>query len=212
LTIILTRHGESANNVPGAVWVPDPDLTALGLLQARLLGERCGALAIDAIVCSPLLRALRTANEISIRKGNMPVHILHELVEIGTDYPVRGCERARAACPAVLPYEPVPAGDYGDSYGLGIKDPYYMLGRAYRVISRVRQSFSQDATIVLVAHVGINQRLLAAALRMPLPPDFKFAQDNTCVNVIEYTLDASGREKTKLVTMNDTSHLNGIEQ
>ena len=212
MTIILTRHGESANNVPGSIWVPDPDLTPLGLSQARLLGERCEALAIDAIVSSPLLRALRTANEISLRKQNMPVHILHELVEIGTDYTVRGYEQAQEACPAVLPYEAVPAGDYGDSYSLGIKDPYYMLGRGYRVISRIRQSFPRDATVVLVAHVGVNQRLLAAALRMPLPPDFKFAQDNTCVNVIEYTLDASGREKTKLVTMNDTSHLNGIEQ
>jgi len=209
MNIILVRHGESVNNVPGAVWIPDPDLTPRGLEQARLLGERCGGLEIDALVCSPLLRALRTANEISMRKGNMPVHILHELVEVGTDYTVRGYSKAREACPAVLPYEDVPAGDYGDSYGLAIKDPYYLQSRAYRVISRVRQTFPPEAAVVLVAHVGINQRLLAAALGLPPLPGFKFEQGNTCVNVIQYSLDENGREMTRLVMMNDTSHLGG---
>ncbi|MCL2300434.1 MAG: histidine phosphatase family protein [Firmicutes bacterium] len=207
MNLIIVRHAESLNNVPGSVWVADPDVSPRGLQQARLLGERCEGLAIDALVCSPLLRALRTANEISIRKNNMPVHILHELVEVGTDYAVRGHARAQEICPAVLPYDDVPAGDYGDGYDLAIKDPYYLQSRAYRVISRVRQTFAADATVVLVGHVGINQRLLAAALRMSLPSDFKFAQDNTCVNVVNYSTGEDGREVTRFVMMNDTAHL-----
>jgi len=207
MNIILVRHGESVNNVPGAVWRPDPDLTPRGLEQARLLGKRCEGMAIDAILCSPTLRTLRTANEISIRKNNMPVQVLHELVEVGTDYSIRSHARALEACPAVLPYENVPVGDYGDAYGLAVKDPLYLQSRACRVISRVRQTFAQDASVVLVAHVGFNQYLLAAALWMSRP-GFKFLQDNTCMNIINYNLGEDGRETTRLVMMNDTSHLN----
>jgi len=208
MNIILVRHGESVNNLPGAVWAPDPDLTPQGLAQARLLGERCRALSIDAILCSPTLRTLRTANEISVRKNNMPVQILHELAEVGTDYPIRGHARALEACPAALPYEDVPAGNYGDAYELAIKDPHYLQSRACRVISRARQVYARDASVVLVGHVGINQYLLAAALWMPRP-GFKFAQGNACVNIIEYSDGEDGREATRLVTVNDTEHLRG---
>jgi len=208
VTLIITRHGESLNNLPGSTWIPDPDLSPRGLSQARLLGERFAGTHIDALVTSPLLRTLRTANEISVCKNGMPVHILHELVEIGTDYPTRSYARAQEICPAVLPYEDTAGpGDYGDSYGLAIKDPYYLLSRGLRVISRVRQMFEPGSAVVLVGHVGINQRLLAAALRISLPPGLKIAQDNTCVNVIEYSAGEDGREAVRLVMLNDTSHL-----
>jgi len=206
MNIILVRHGESVNNLPGSVWMPDPDLTPRGLEQARLLGGRCEGMAVDAILASPTLRTLRTANEISIRKNNMPVQVLHELVEVGTDYPIRGHARALEACPAVLPYGDVPAGRCGDAYDLAIKDPHYLQSRACRVISRVRQAFAREATIVLVGHVGINQYLLAAALWMPRP-GFKFSQDNTCVNIINYSWGEDGGERAQLVMMNDTAHL-----
>jgi broad specificity phosphatase PhoE len=199
------------NNVP----VPSqhataPDLTALGRTQARLLGERCAGLKIDALLCSPLLRALRTVNEVSLRKNNMPVQVLHELVEIGTDYATLTHAGALKICPAALPYESAPgAGDYGDSYGLGLCDPYYVLGRAYRVISRIRQMFPEDSTVLLVAHGAFNSRLVAAALRMSFPPNFIFSQENTGVSVVNYCPGEDGKEVTRLLMMNDTSHLYG---
>jgi len=207
MELIVIRHGESLNNVPGSTWMPDPDLSPRGIEQARALGERMAGVRIDALLASPLKRALRTANEISIRKGNMPVRILHELVEIGTDYRTICHAEARAFCPAALPYEDLPAGNYGDGYYLHIKDPWYMMSRGYRVISRIRQTFPEDAAVAIVAHVGFNQRLLAAALGIPCPPGLKFEQGNTCVNVIRYSLGEDGREQTRLVLLNDTSHL-----
>jgi len=208
MNIIIVRHGESVNNVPDAAHALDPDLTDRGLAQARLLGERCAGLKIDALLASPLLRALRTVNEISVRKNNMPVQVLHELVEIGTEYPTLTHAEALAICPAALPFEAAPGpGDYGDAYGLGLCDPHYVLGRAYRVISRVRQTFPADATVLLLGHGAFNSRLIAAALRLSLPPDFMFSQENTGVSVVNYCDGGDGRQVTRLLMMNDSSHL-----
>jgi len=213
MTIIIARHGESVNNQPdSSLYTLDPDLTDLGLVQARLLGERFAGVHLDALIASPLLRALRTVNEISTRKNNMPVRILHELVEIGTDYTTLTHPQALEFCPAALDYETAPgAGNYGDAYALEIRNPYYSLARAYRVISLVRQSYPEDATVLLVGHGAFNQRLIAAALRAAFPPDFIFSQDNTGVSVINYRPGDDGREVTRLVKMNDTSHLYGVD-
>jgi len=207
MELYIIRHGESTNNVQGAQWVPDPELTALGVAQAQRLGERMANVKMDYLLSSPLKRALRTAHEISLRQGDLPVHVLHELVEVGTDYLTVTHAQAHAYCPNAQPYDEAGAGDYGDNYGLHLNDPYYILSRAYRVISRLRQSFPEDSTVVLVAHVGINQRLIAAALRMSMPPGIGFAQGNTCVNHISYRSDKHGMPLTRLELMNDMSHL-----
>ncbi|MDR2686326.1 MAG: histidine phosphatase family protein [Oscillospiraceae bacterium] len=214
MTILIARHGESVNNLPDpSGYMLDPKLTALGLAQARLLGERCAGLHIDALIASPLLRALQTANEISVRRNNQPVRVLHELVEIGTDYATLTHARALEICPAAMPYEAAPgAGDYGDAYALEIRDPYYSLARAYRVVSLVRQSYPEGSAVLLVGHGAFNQRLIAAALRASFPPDFLFSQDNTGVSAIDYRPGEDGREVTRLVMMNDTSHLYGAKR
>ena len=213
MTIIIARHGESVNNLPDpAGYMLDPKLTELGFQQARLLGERCACIKIDALIASPLLRSLQTVNEISIRRDHQPVRILHELVEIGTDYATLTHSEAVKACPAVLPYAPAPgAGNYGDAYDLEIRDDYYSLARAYRVISLVRQSYPEDSTVLLVGHGAFNQRLIAAALRTSFPSDFIFSQDNTGVSIINYRPGDHGHIVTRLVKMNDTSHLYGAQ-
>ena len=209
MEIIIIRHGESVNNLPDASQhAQDPDLTPLGLLQAQRLGERMANVPIGHLITSPLPRTLRTANEIARHKNNMPVHILHELVEIGTDYIPLPYEKAREICPGVLPYSEITrAGDYGDNYELEIRDPYYSMSRAYRVISRIRQSFCENAIVALVGHGAFNQRLIAAALRLSFPPNYVFSQDNTGVSAISWRPDADGTMITRLVKMNDTSHL-----
>ena len=213
MNIVIVRHGESVNNLPDTSGhMMDPVLTGLGLAQARLLGERCASMRIDALLSSPLARALQTVNEISVRRENQPVQILHELVEIGTDYATLTHAGALRLCPAALPYEAAPGpGDYGDAWGLEIRDPYYVLSRAYRVISRIRQTFPEEANVLLVGHGAFNQRLIAAALRFPFPPDFILSQENTGVSVVNYCAGEDGRPVTRLRMMNDTSHLYGTD-
>ncbi len=210
MTIIFIRHGESVNNQPDrSLHTLDPELTARGLLQAELLGERFKEIHLDALICSPIKRAMRTANEIA-RHKDMPVAVYHDMVEIGTEYLPIPHSEALKICPYLMPYDvPARIGEYGDNYDLDIEDPYYSLSRAYRVISRVRQSFPEEATVALVGHGAFNQRLIAAALRISFPPDYIFSQSNTGVSVVNYRPNEEGRTITRLVVMNDTSHLYG---
>lgn len=65
MRLFLVRHAEAA---PG-----DPDelrrLTDAGRAAARALGERLAAESLEAVVCSPHLRARETAEPIAVAAG-----------------------------------------------------------------------------------------------------------------------------------------------
>jgi phosphohistidine phosphatase SixA len=63
--IFLVRHAEAAAGEPDAL----RPLTAEGREQARALGEKLAAHGLDAVVCSPLLRARETADLIAQAAG-----------------------------------------------------------------------------------------------------------------------------------------------
>ena len=156
------------------------------------------------------MRALRTVNEISIRKGHMPVQIRSDMVEVGTEYATLPHAGALKICPAALPCETGPACvDPQDGFEPEFLDQFSLLSRAYGVISWVRRSFSQEANVLLLAHGGFNSRLIAAALRAACAPNLVFSQDNTGMSVVNYGPGKNGAERTRLVMMNDTSHLYG---
>ena len=82
-TLYLVRHGRTSGNVQqllhGATDVP---LDALGLRQAHLIAERLATeVAADALLSSPLTRALTTARIIAARLGLTP-EIRPELSEM----------------------------------------------------------------------------------------------------------------------------------
>lgn len=82
-TLFLVRHGRTASNVLRLLHgVTDVPLDRFGLLQAALIAERLDREApIDAIVSSPLARALTTARIIGERIGREPI-VVPELVEM----------------------------------------------------------------------------------------------------------------------------------
>jgi 2,3-bisphosphoglycerate-dependent phosphoglycerate mutase len=59
--LLLIRHGlpDKVINTDGTA--PDPPLSHIGLQQAQKVGEWLANQSIDAVVCSPLLRAQQTA-------------------------------------------------------------------------------------------------------------------------------------------------------
>lgn len=61
MRIFLVRHAEAAPGEPDEL----RPLTAAGKAAARALGERLATNHIDAVVCSPLLRARETADAIA---------------------------------------------------------------------------------------------------------------------------------------------------
>ncbi|MGL5675202.1 MAG: histidine phosphatase family protein [Cellulosilyticaceae bacterium] len=75
MKVYITRHGETAWNLEGKMqgWA-DSGLSSNGVENAQKLGEHLKDIEFDAIYCSPLGRAIETANYI---KGNRPLQMIY---------------------------------------------------------------------------------------------------------------------------------------
>ncbi|MGD0490402.1 MAG: histidine phosphatase family protein [Steroidobacteraceae bacterium] len=83
--MFLLRHGQSYFNLhfnrtridPG---IEDPELTPLGMEQARAAADALSGASLTRIIVSPYTRALQTAQPFLERHG-LPVDIMHEVRE-----------------------------------------------------------------------------------------------------------------------------------
>lgn len=80
MDLYIIRHGESQGNI--GLDIEDPKLTELGEKQAKLLALRLRNIKFDAILSSPLTRAVQTATPLS-ELQNTPITIMHTLHEVG---------------------------------------------------------------------------------------------------------------------------------
>lgn len=85
MDLYIIRHGESQGNI--GLDVEDPKLTETGHKQAELLALRLRNIKFDAILSSPLTRAIQTATPLSeLRKTPITViHSLHEVADFGDE-------------------------------------------------------------------------------------------------------------------------------
>jgi probable phosphoglycerate mutase len=80
MDLYIIRHGESMGNI--GYDSDDPVLTELGHKQAELLALRLRNIKFDAILSSPLTRAVQTATPLSELR-NTPITVMDELYEVG---------------------------------------------------------------------------------------------------------------------------------
>ena len=195
MDLYLVRHAETYGNT-GADDSADPVLTERGRKQAKLLAARLAELPFDAVFCSPLLRAVTTAQEILSRQQSaLPVELVPELMEHQPpqDYCGLPTKKLQKICPTAV---------YPDRHTLPQETDETALERAHYVIRYVRERFP-EGNVLLVAHGQFNTYLLLAAMGLPKPDGFNFSQRNACLDRILFLPD--GRTKAKLV--NDVSHL-----
>jgi len=80
--LYVVRHGETDNNVQqryaGSIDVP---LNQKGLAQAEALAQKLAELKLDVIVSSPLIRAHKTAETVSIRHPSTPLVVMKYFAE-----------------------------------------------------------------------------------------------------------------------------------
>lgn len=79
--LYLIRHAQSQGNTGEDLTTGDPDLTDVGLEQAKRLGERMKETRLDVIYASPLRRTQETAFAIADHLG-LEVIPRHDLVEV----------------------------------------------------------------------------------------------------------------------------------
>jgi broad specificity phosphatase PhoE len=72
--LLLVRHGEQQfrSNIPLGEALDAP-LSALGEKQAEAVGKHLSQMDVDAVYCSPLIRAHRTGIQIALHQGIEPI-------------------------------------------------------------------------------------------------------------------------------------------
>jgi broad specificity phosphatase PhoE len=198
-TTLLLRHGQTPLSAERRfAGRGDYPLTDAGRLQAAAAARRLAARGIDAIISSPLRRALDTAAAVGAAAG-LPVHVDEDLTE--TDFGHwEGLSFAEAAArwPAELQAwlasaDAAPPG--GESFGA-------VGSRVHGALSRLLDRYPRR-TVVLVSHVTPIQVLACRALLAPPAALFRMQLDVASLCEIDWFADGPAL----LRTLNDTAHL-----
>jgi broad specificity phosphatase PhoE len=199
--LILVRHGQTAYNAEvrfmGQLDVP---MDEIGRVQTQAVAKRLSSERPAAMYCSGLARAFDTATAIQAAIPTHPeLRIDGRLTEgdfgewQGKTYDslkVGDTERLSSWETDRLNVAP-PAGE-------SLKQIAERVGAAYKDILRENDS----KTVIIVAHGGSLQVLVALALQVPLESYWKFGVSNTSVS--ELRIDEWG---AVLHLLNDISHL-----
>lgn len=85
--LYFARHGQTKLNLAGKIsGRTETDLTDEGRVQAKLAGQKAKKLQIDLIVCSPMSRAVETAQIIAKEVGIDPKKVVQQKLVIERDF------------------------------------------------------------------------------------------------------------------------------
>ena len=172
IRLFLVRHGQVASNRDlRYVGSRDETLTDLGRRQADALASLFAGLPIDAVMASPLRRALDTAGAIAAAVG-LPVTVEERLREqsFGSWEGLSRDEvRARSREDGALLERWERSAEVAPPDGESLAA---VQSRAFELVLDLRRRAGSAADampwIVLVSHVGPIKSLLAGALDLPL--------------------------------------------
>jgi len=184
LEIIIVRHGETAWNKAEIFRGRVPiGLSEEGLKQAEKLGEYLSQKKIKAIYCSPLQRAVQTAEAIA-RRQQIPTQPLDDLTDLDFGE-----------------WEGVPIQDvkirYAEIYQLWIKRPDQAKipggeslqdarQRSMQALDRIIAA-NQEGTVVIVTHRVITKVLECALLGLDDSHFWNIEQDTCGITTFYYT-------------------------
>lgn len=200
MKVALVRHAEATANASGlALGRKDVPLTERGRLQAAALATAFDGWRIDAIVSSPLRRALDTAGPLAARFG-LEVEIAPGFVEMDVGE-TDGLTFAdlRARYPEFL--ERWLSDDCADVPMPGGETLRQVQDRAWAEIERLYERFA-DGAVVVVTHNFVIGAVLCAVTGAPLSRFRRFRQALASRSLIDVHPGAR-----TLLALNDTAHL-----
>ena len=188
MKIILTRHGETEENIKKvSQGQTHGTLSVNGIEQAKKLALRFKGQKIDAIYSSDLGRAVNTVKEIAKFHPHLEVNFTELLRE-------RDLKEFAG--------KPGNTIDWYDTTG-GIESGDDMMERAKKFIDEAYEKHSKD-TILVLAHGGINAAMIGTILGKTYPDMFLMHEwKNTNVTVVEISEDKSH----KIHCINCVKHL-----
>jgi broad specificity phosphatase PhoE len=204
MQVILVRHGQTDWNKEGIFRGRiDVKLNEAGIREAEVIGEKLRGTNPDAVCSSPLSRAMDTARCIASFR-NKPVNPLVEFVdmEFGS-WQGLSREEVRERYPKLFEkWKRLP-----DRVRIpGAETLGGVRKRVLRGLDTLLE-MNPDGTVVIVSHGLINKVLLCAVLGLGDSHFWKIKQDNGAINLFTYS-----RQGTKLVMMNDTTHLRSVDR
>lgn len=202
-TFLLARHGETEWNRDGR-WQGQSDvaLSALGLAQARALGQRLAPEPVAAIYSSDLIRARATAEAIAgILRRPAPVHLDRRLREVDVGR-IAGLTRREVAETfpefwAALKEYPV------DTRFPGGETFRELEARALEAVQEIATRHP-DETVLVVTHGGVIRSVVAWVLGLDAERRGRLLLDNCGLTVIEWG------ERPRLRTLNETGFLAAV--
>lgn len=200
--IYYIRHGDTSKAPFDDRDRCDIDLSPLGEQQARLLGERFKGKKFDAVLSSPLVRAVKTAAAVAEKlDGDVKIEVLPELIENGSTFGYRGCdaEYLKKYYPDIFVTN---GAVFGETEAITNRCDEENDARAARLIEYLRSRFTYGQRILVFAHGSFGNHFIPAAVGIQ-PGDFILSINHTSVSKIKYTDDGDKR----ISFMNDMSHL-----
>jgi broad specificity phosphatase PhoE len=193
MKIYLLRHGQIVDANPRQ---SNPSLSATGIRQAELLGQRLQSYSLEAIYSSDLERAKQTAHIIN-RHTCTDIMLKSQLREIDMGVvPEKGWEAFPEYYEKWQKHEsdlPYPQGESGQD----------VQKRAWEVIEEIRTQYTQ--AVAVVTHGGVIMVLLSACLGLGLEKRFQFMPMANC-SISTLTYDTE-KQLLKVERVNDTAHL-----
>ena len=215
MELYLIRHGQSTNNAGKAPHAADPPLSDLGCQQAYYVGKALQREGISRLYCSPMLRALQTAEIVGGMLSLAPhVHTgLHEwdgiweasVGRFGTTLPELTRLEMKEVCPnVVLPQDVTDEGWLFDQW----EDVELMLQRANHnarnFITHLEATHAEsDERVAAISHGGFLSTLIGAFFSLPPNDDSdRFAHHNAAISKIRRIA-----QRTQLRYLHRISHL-----
>ncbi len=198
-TVLLVRHGQTESNTTGFYmgW-SDEDLNKVGYAQARSLSARLASLPLASAYTSPLRRAYTTAAVIA-KPHDLELNVLDDLVEIRLgDWQGLPMDEIRQRWPELWRQSRVDPSNITMPDGESFQQ---VTARAVRVLTTVLAA-NQGRQVVIVTHDIIVRVLVAHVLGVSNSIYRRFEINNASLSVIR-VIDG----KLRLITLNDTSHL-----
>jgi len=198
-TVLLARHGQTQSNVTGFFmgW-SDEDINDLGYTQAHSLAFRLASLPIDSVYTSPLKRARNTAL-ILAKPHNLDLKVLDDLIEIKLgDWQGLHMDEISQKWPELWKQSRIDPSEVTMPNGESFQQVTERAARAFDMIV----SDNQDKQVAMVTHDVVIRVLVAHILGASNSIYRQFEINNASLSTIRVT-----NGKARLITLNDTSHL-----
>ena len=200
-TVLLVRHGQTNSNVTGFyMGRSGEDLDEAGYTQARRLSSRLSGWPMASVYTSPLRRAYTTA-AILAEPHLLELNVLDDLIELGLgDWQGLHMDEIKRRWPDVWQQSRIDPSEVTMPNGESFRQ---VTERAVRVFESVAGS-NPGKQVVIVTHEVVVKVIVAHVLGVSNSMYRRFEVNNASLSVVRVA-----NSNSRLITLNDTSHVEG---